>query len=125
MLLAAPLGIGAESSAREVRAEGARLIVAKGCDGLGALLLLSATILAFPASGRQRIVGLALGTVAVFLINAVRLTSLLWVASRWPARLDFFHVDVWQPAMVLVAFALFLGWGLWTGPGRRPQASRA
>ena len=31
---------------------------------------------------------------------------------RPPDRLEFFHIDVWQPMMMLASFGLFLIWGL-------------
>jgi len=97
----------------------------KGCDGINALLILCTTILAFPAPWRSRLVGLALGAIAIFLLNAFRIATLLLVAVRWPDRLDFFHVDVWQPAMMLFSFALFILWGAQIGKttlGRSDQA---
>lgn len=97
----------------------------KGCDGISALLILCTTILAFPAPWRARLTGLVLGTVAIFVLNACRITTLLLVAVHWPDRLDFFHVDVWQPAMMLFSFALFILWGARIGGttlGRSGQA---
>ena len=121
--LASPWADGASAHGTRLRATGTSDLDAReGCDGINALLILASTILAFPVGWRARLAGVAVGLVAIFVINAGRIASLLLVASRWPARLDFFHIDVWQPAMMLIAFALFF---LWASVATRPTAPRA
>jgi exosortase/archaeosortase family protein len=107
----APFGLASRADGSILAAGATVLEARKGCDGITALLILATTMLAFPAPWPFRLVGLALGALAVFAVNAVRLASLLLVAVHWPDWLDFFHVDVWQPAMVFVAFGLFFLWG--------------
>ena len=107
------VGLDARASGRDLQAGQTGLDVNKGCDGTSAALIVGGAILAFPATWRSRGLGVALGIMAVFAVNAIRIASLLLVAVRWPARLDFFHVDIWQPLMMLIAFGLFLGWGVW------------
>jgi len=120
VLGASGLPARAEAGGQLVAHTGVRLDVNRGCDGLDALAILTAAILAFPAGWRARLAGLAVGALAMFVTNALRIASLMLVAVRWPQRLDFFHVDVWQPAMMLVAFALFCAFALLA---RREQAA--
>ena len=104
----------------------ATLDVRAGCNGLIALLLLGSAILAFPAPWRRRLGGLAVSAALVFALNAVRLVTLLLIARYLPARLEFFHLYVWQPLMALAALAIFLGWGRGlavTGPSRAAPAA--
>jgi exosortase/archaeosortase family protein len=89
----------------------ATLDVRAGCNGLVALLLLGSAILAFPAPWRWRLGGILVAAALVFALNAMRLCTLLLIARYLPARLEFFHLYVWQPLMALAAFAIFLGWG--------------
>ncbi len=112
-VLAVPVGLDAEvdDNRNLVEARGA-LHIAKGCDGLGALLIVVSAILGFPAGWRSKLTGVAIGTVGVFLINAVRLASLLWIAVERPAQLEFFHIDFWQPVMMVVSFGLFVVWSV-------------
>ena len=56
---------------------------------------------------------MALGAIAVFGLNIIRLVNLVLVAVRWPDWLDFFHIYVWQTLMVILAFGVFLLWGTW------------
>jgi exosortase/archaeosortase family protein len=89
----------------------ATLDVRAGCNGLVALLILASAIVAFPAPWRLRLEGIAVAVVLVFALNAFRLSTLLLIARYFPARLEFFHLYVWQPLMALCAFGIFLGWG--------------
>ena len=124
LLFAAPLGIHGQVDGDTIAtAAGASVEVGKGCDGLGALLVVTSAILGFPAGWKSRVIGLALGTVAVFLINAVRIASLVWIAVHWPARLQFFHIDIWQPVMMVVSFGLFLLWGTLIAGGSRKKTA--
>jgi exosortase/archaeosortase family protein len=121
--LAQAAGLQAASQGKELTAHGATLTVNQGCDGTTALLIVAAAMLAFPASWAARALGVVAGALGVFAVNAVRLASLLWVTVHWPDRLDLFHVDIWQPAMVLVSFGLFGVWSALAGTGRaRPPS---
>ncbi len=112
-ILTVPLGLNAEvDDDRNLVDTRGSLHVSKGCDGLGALLIVGSAMLSFPAGWRSKLTGLAFGAAGVFLINAIRLASLLWIAVEWPARLEFFHIDFWQPVMMVVSFGLFLAWGV-------------
>jgi hypothetical protein len=43
-------------------------------------------------------------------VHVVRLVTLIVVARYAPARLEQFHIYIWQPLMALIAFALFFVW---------------
>src|SRR5205814_6064911 len=55
-----------------------------GCNGLEAMILLAAAMLAFPAPWRRRFGGIALGGIAIQALNIVRIVSLFYL-SRWSA----------------------------------------
>ena len=81
-----------------------------GCNGVEAMLILLASILAFPASARARAVGLVLGAIAVQLLNAVRILTLYLVGAYYPRLFDSFHTAVWQIIIILSAIIFFLIW---------------
>ncbi len=87
------------------------LSVKKGCDGSDAALILASAVLAFPATWRRRLLGIVLGTLAVFGFNIMRLASLLLVAVHLPTELEFMHVYFWQILICLLALGVFLVWG--------------
>ena len=109
--LASALGLPCQTSGILVSAGSGQLAVKPGCNGVHALLLCLSAILAYPASWSRKAAGVALATVGVFGLNLVRLVNLFFVADRYPARLEFFHVYVWQTLIALLAFGIFLLWG--------------
>jgi exosortase/archaeosortase family protein len=83
---------------------------------------LIAAILAFPASLRSRLGGIAAAAVAIQLLNLVRLASLFWLGEHYRSVFDFFHVGVWQSLIILAAISLFVLWSLRFAE-RRPAES--
>src|SRR4030095_11226655 len=62
-----------------------------GRNGAEATIVLIAAIFAFPAPWRHRIVGLAIGIVAVQLLNIVRVISLFYIGQWDHAIFEFSH----------------------------------
>jgi exosortase H (IPTLxxWG-CTERM-specific) len=94
-----------------------------GCNGVEAMLILLACIVAFPASWRARGIGLLLGALAVQVLNAVRIITLYLLGAYQPRLFDLFHTAVWQIVIILVAIGFFLVWSSRVAPNR--LASRA
>jgi exosortase H (IPTLxxWG-CTERM-specific) len=94
-----------------------------GCNGVEAMLILLASIVAFPASMKARAAGLVLGAIAVQLINAIRIISLYLLGAYQPRLFDLFHTAVWQIVIILAAIGFFLFWSARVAPNR--VASRA
>jgi exosortase H (IPTLxxWG-CTERM-specific) len=59
--------------------------IESGCNGVEATIVLVAAILAFPASWKRRLIGLAVGVVAVQGLNIVRVISLFYL-GHWDER---------------------------------------
>jgi exosortase/archaeosortase family protein len=76
------------------------------------VILLVAAIVAFPASLRSRMLGVAGAGVAIQLLNVVRLSSLFWLGEHHRAVFDLFHVGVWQSLIILAAISMFIFWSL-------------
>ncbi|HYC90656.1 MAG TPA: exosortase H [Thermoanaerobaculia bacterium] len=89
-----------------------------GCNGVEAMLILLASIVAFPASLKARAIGLALGAVCVQLLNAIRIVTLYLLGAYQPRLFDMFHTAVWQILVILSAIAFFLIWSARVAPPR-------
>jgi exosortase H (IPTLxxWG-CTERM-specific) len=89
-----------------------------GCNGVEAMLILLASIVAFPATAKARIVGLLLGAVVVQFLNAIRIVSLYLLGVYQPKLFDLFHTAVWQILIILSAIAFFLVWSARVAPNR-------
>jgi exosortase H (IPTLxxWG-CTERM-specific) len=94
-----------------------------GCNGVEAMLILLASIVAFPASLKARVTGLLLGALAVQVLNAVRIVSLYLLGAYHPRLFDLFHTAVWQIVIIMAAIGFFLVWSARVAPNR--LASRA
>ena len=89
-----------------------------GCNGVEAMLILLASIVAFPASLKARAAGLALGALVVQLLNAVRIVTLYLLGAYQPRLFDMFHTAVWQILVILSAIVFFLFWSARVAPNR-------
>lgn len=90
------------------------LVVVEGCDGITFFVLLIAAVVPFPASWRSKVLGLLWLLPAVFVLNWARLAALAAVRFYLPAWFDPVHVYLFQPLMIAVTLAAFLGWTLAT-----------
>jgi len=90
-----------------------------GCNGLEAMILLAAAMLAFPAPWGRRLVGIALGGIAIQALNIVRIVSLFYL-SRWSAPwFEWAHLYLWQPLIMVDVLVVWLVWLRWARGGPR------
>jgi len=101
---------GVEVVGTVIRSPRFALDVHNGCNGVEATILLVAAILAFPATLRSRLIGLAAASVAIELLNLVRLSSLFWLGEHHRRIFDLFHIAVWQSLIILAAISMFVLW---------------
>jgi exosortase H (IPTLxxWG-CTERM-specific) len=94
-----------------------------GCNGVEAMLILLASIGAFPASLKARSIGLLLGAVVVQFLNAIRIITLYLLGAYHPRLFDLFHTAVWQIVIILAAIGFFLVWSARVAPARVANSS--
>lgn len=90
--------------------EGFAVNIMKGCNGAYVVAIYLAAVLAFPASWRERGLGVLLGIPAVQGINLIRIVSLYYIGVRHPALFERFHYHVWQTIVILLAMGIWLAW---------------
>ena len=94
-------------------ASGFGVRIVAGCNGVEAMLVLAAAILAFPSSWGKRLAGLAAGFAAVQGLNLVRVVSLFYL-GRWNfAVFEFAHLYLWQALIMLDVVVVWLLWLRW------------
>jgi exosortase H (IPTLxxWG-CTERM-specific) len=113
-------GIGQQVSVSGTTVASARFAVNinNGCNGVEAMLILLACILAFPSSLKAKAAGLALGAIVVQLLNAVRIITLYLLGAYQPRLFDLFHTAVWQIVIIIAAIGFFLVWSARVAPHR-------
>jgi exosortase H (IPTLxxWG-CTERM-specific) len=84
--------------------------IRNGCNGVEAMLIFLAAVLAFPTSWRSRLVGLGLGLVAIQLVNLVRVVSLFLTGAYIPSLFNASHTVVWQTLVILASVLLWIFW---------------
>lgn len=94
-----PITLGSDDAAVVIRA---------GCNGLEAIFLLLAGILAFPATWKDRIRGIMVYIPVLFGANVLRVLLLLYIVTRHPQLTDFFHYQIAQGVLVLFIAILWM-----------------
>lgn len=81
-----------------------------GCNGVEAMIVLLAAIIAFPAPWGYKLKGLAWGFLAIQGLNLLRIISLFYL-GQWSQELfDWAHLYIWQALIMLDALIVFLIW---------------
>ena len=89
-----------------------------GCNGVEAMLVLLAGILAYPAPWRSRLAGLAVGAVAIQALNVVRVISLFYLGRYDRDVFEWAHLYVWQALIMLDVLIVWVVWVRFV-PGNR------
>ncbi len=95
--------------ATETRPAFAIQIVA-GCNGVEAMLILIAGMLAYPASWKEKLVGIAIGIPAVQVINVARVVTLFYLGQYNEEAFKWAHEYIWQVLIMLDVLFVWLGW---------------
>jgi exosortase H (IPTLxxWG-CTERM-specific) len=86
------------------------LNIAMGCDGVEAVCLFLAGVLAFPTTWRARLIGLAVGIPLIQLINLGRLVGLYYAGVFLPSVIDELHIYVAQAIVIFLSTAILIYW---------------
>jgi exosortase H (IPTLxxWG-CTERM-specific) len=109
-----------------IRNEHFAVNIRNGCNGIEAMLLFLAAVLAFPVSWRSRLLGLGVGSVAIQLVNLVRVMALFLTGVYLPKLFDASHTVIWQSLVILFAVLLFILWASrWARLGMSAAAESA
>jgi len=84
--------------------------IRNGCNGIEAMLIFLAAVLAFPASWQSRLAGLALGILAIQVVNLVRVVALFLTGVYFPRIFDTSHTVIWQTIVILFGVLLWIYW---------------
>lgn len=106
------------------RRTGFAVTIEAGCNGVEAMIVLLAGILAFPAPWKSKAIGLAVGAIAIQALNLVRIVSLFYLGQWERQWFDWAHLYVWQALIMLDALIVWLLW-IRTLPSAQPNAAPA
>jgi archaeosortase B (VPXXXP-CTERM-specific) len=80
------------------------------CTAIMPMMILTAAVLAFPSTIKEKAIGLVVGLVGIFVVNEIRLVSLFFIGIYLPDIFETAHLLVWQSLMILLAIGLWLIW---------------
>jgi exosortase H (IPTLxxWG-CTERM-specific) len=89
---------------------GLAVSIERVCNGIEAVIILVSAMIAFPARFTHKLIGIALGTLAIQALNLVRIISLYYLHQWNSVWFEWFHSYIWQALIVLDALVMFLLW---------------
>ncbi len=84
--------------------------IAAGCNGIEAMILLTAAMVAFPASWRYTLSGIVFGMAGLQCLNVLRIVSLFFLGLWNSTAFEWAHLYVWQALIMLDSLLIFLIW---------------
>lgn len=92
------------------RSTGFGVSIEAGCNGIEAVIILTAAIVAFPAPWKLKCAGIAAGFVAIQAVNILRIVSLYYL-GQWNFQVfEFAHLYLWQALIMLDVLIVWLLW---------------
>ena len=101
---------------------GFAVTILAGCNGIEAMIVLAAGMLAFPAPWRSRALGIAIGTLAIQALNLIRIASLFYLGQWDRDTFEWAHLYLWQVLIMLDVLVVWIVW-LRTLPRAAPTAA--
>ncbi len=86
------------------------IAVARGCDGIDGILLITSALLAFPLAWKKKALGIGLGILLLYGANLIRIISLYYVTKYNPGAFDFAHIYLWQTLTIFIGVIYFAWW---------------
>ena len=100
--------------------------VEAGCNGVEAGIVLGAAIVAFPATWKEKLLGIAVGMITVQALNLVRIVTLFYIGQWDKTVFEWAHLYIWQALIMLDVLIVFLLWLRWVStrqPLTDPQSA--
>jgi len=118
------LGVGCQVSGTSLTLAGRSFVVADSCTGSFVFLLLAAVMIAFPASVKEKLIGLLAGLATVVSLNLLRTLMIVILASRFSSSFWSLHIIVGQALIIAGTLAVFIWWAQRVGDRRAPFFSK-
>ena len=86
------------------------VMIRNNCNAAYEMGLLTAATLAYPAPGSRRATGILFAFLVLYVVNLIRVLSLLYLGYLLPGFFEAAHVYVWQVIFLVVLAGLWLSW---------------
>lgn len=92
---------------------GTAVSIQPGCNGVEAMLVVLAAILATPAPWKAKLIGIGVSFLAIQALNLVRIISLFYLLEWNPVWFEWAHLYLWQALIMLDGLIVYLLWVRW------------
>lgn len=80
------------------------------CTGIYEMIILSAIILSYPTTIKNKLYGIVSGIAAIYILNMVRIVSISWILVYHVDKFDFVDRYLWQISLVLFISMTYTMW---------------
>jgi exosortase/archaeosortase family protein len=87
--------------------------IVPGCDGMEAIALFVAAVLASPLPLRARLAFMLPGVLGLLVVDLIRLVSLFVIGVHYPSAVETVHWDVWPGLLIAIVLVSWLIWARW------------
>lgn len=106
----ATIGQGTTMDGSIIRSPRFAVNIKNGCNGVEAMIIYFAAVLAFPAPWKSKLLGLGLGFVAIQIVNLIRVVALFLTGVYFPKLFDSSHTVIWQTVVILAGVLFWIIW---------------
>ncbi len=89
---------------------GAAVSIQPGCNGVEAMIVVFAAMIATPSQWRYRWIGIGLAFIAIQILNLIRIISLFYLLQLDADWFRWAHLYLWQALIMLDALIVYLLW---------------
>jgi exosortase H (IPTLxxWG-CTERM-specific) len=104
------VGVHASSSGAVVALSGFAVEIRNNCNAIYEVGLYTAAVWAYPASRRDRLFGTLLGAGVLYVVNFLRILTLLAVGLLHREWFEATHLYAWQAVFLLVVGTCWIAW---------------
>jgi exosortase/archaeosortase family protein len=102
--------IPASSAGAVVAVSGFAVEIRNNCNAVYELGLYAAAVWAYPASVRDRLIGTLIGAVVLYVVNFVRILTLVGVGLLYRPWFEPAHLYAWQAIFLVVVATCWIAW---------------
>ena len=101
------LGIPATCQGSVIALFSMSLDVKFGCNGLEAVMIYSVAVIAFPASWKKKLIGIAAGFAVIQIVNILRIVGLAYSGIHARSLFEYIHTYIAQGMMIAISLGVF------------------
>ena len=109
-ILLTTLGARSWVSGASVGIPGFAVEIKNNCNAIYEIGLYASAVCAYPATLRQRVLGFAMGASMLYLVNLLRVLSLIGIGRYFPGGFQIAHLYLWQALFLALVAACWLIW---------------